>query len=141
MAAWRSGVMISVALFEADPQCRSALPYGVPQREDSVPAGRQAHFDDTACFLYQLTTRRTQAFLVRGLGSVQIPGISSAVNVLAHAEGAAASRRLVHSVRWLLARDVPPTALSDVCWLRLAGLLGKPNFGPRELRAVLARHP
>ncbi len=130
--------MISVSVFYESKHLRSTIIYGTPDRKDSVSNGSIAHFSDNAFVLYQLTARQVQTFLIRGLGDVAVPGVTPAVNLVAHAHNATESRRLVHSIRWLDAHQYAPDTLSDGLWLRISALLNRKNYGVKDLRLLLA---
>lgn len=131
--------MISVVVFNEGQHLRSAILYGLPDREDTASNGTVARFGGDAFVLYKLITRRVQTFLIHGLGDVTVPGVSPAVNLIAHAHNATESRRLERSVRWLADHQYAPDSLSDALWLRIGGLLNRKNYGVRDLRLLLAQ--
>ena len=133
--------MITVAVFDHGPRLHSAILYGVPARDEVVADGRLARFHAQALVLYAFVTQRVQTFLFHGLGSVRVPGVTPAVNLVAHALGATESRRLETSIRWLVTHGQVPEAVSDARWLRLGAVLNRAHYGVRDLRAVLAYRP
>ncbi len=126
-----------MAVFNEGQRLRSAVLYGAPVREETVQCVTVAHFADDALVLYQLVTRRTQTFLLHGHGGSTVPGISPAVNLLAHGQNATESRKLARSVAWLAAHGYVPESLSDTLWLRISALLNRKGYGLRDLRLLV----
>lgn len=130
---------ITVSVFDKTEHLHGTVLYGQStQRSTPGDYAGCVYFTITDLVLYQLTTtRRRQTFLFRGCGLVSVPGVTPAVNLIAHATNSIQSRKLVRSVLWLADRGFAPDSLSDSLWLRISGLLNQENYGVRHLRRLL----
>ena len=129
---------ITVSLFDQGERPRAAVLYGQPACIVPGESAECAHFSANALVLYQLTTQRLQSFVFRGFGTVSVPGVDPAVNLLCHATNATQSRQLVRSVLWLADHGLAPEQLPDALWLRISALLNQEKYGVRQLRRLLA---
>ena len=129
---------ITVSLFDQGERLRAAVLYGQPAGDLAGEHGERVSFSANALVLYQLTTHRLQSFVFRGFGTISVPGVDPAVNLLCHATNATQSRKLVRSVMWLADHGVAPEQLPDALWLRISALLNQEKYGVRQLRRLVA---
>ena len=105
---------IRISIFDQGERLRATVLYGQPISIVPGEHAECAHFSANALVLYQLTTQRLQSFVFRGFGTVSVPGVDPAVNLLCHATNATQSRKLVRSVMWLADHGVAPTSRRKV---------------------------
>ncbi|MGH8672628.1 MAG: hypothetical protein ACREUA_11460 [Burkholderiales bacterium] len=132
------GQRIAAATFRSR-YCAARILYGAPASSRTADAGCVVLFPVSALLCYSLAARRLNAYLVRGLGEVKIPGIEPSVNLLVHAVGGVQVRRLARTLHWLKANGYQPEAFDDSFYLRIGALLDHPGYGVRQVKGLVER--